>query len=75
MYPLFKACQVGVIPCQEHITKEGERLDQLAGKVYGDASYWWAIAAASGIGWGMQVPPGISLRVPINIGQVEAFVG
>jgi hypothetical protein len=45
-----------------------ERLDTLAGAIYGDASYWWILAAASGIGWGLQVPPGTIIKVP----QLEA---
>ena len=46
----------GTIDTQDHILADGERLDQLAGIFYGDASMWWVIAAASGIGWAPQVP-------------------
>jgi hypothetical protein len=31
---------------------------------------WWVIAAASGIGWGMQVPPGVILKIPTEPGDV-----
>jgi len=48
---------------------EGQRLDTIAGSVYGDASLWWIIAAASGIGWGLQVTPGIVLSIPTNPGK------
>jgi hypothetical protein len=48
--------------------EEGERLDSLAGTVYGDASLWWIIASASGIGWGMQVPPGTLIFIPNDPG-------
>lgn len=51
-----------------------ERLDTVAGEVYGDSRYWWIIAAASNIGWGMQVPPGTILRVPV-LADVAALVG
>ena len=43
---------------------EGERLDILAGKFYGDGKYWWILAAASGIGWGLQVPSGTIVYIP-----------
>jgi len=61
------------IPYTTYILKEGERLDQIAGAIYGDASMWWAIAAASGIGWGLQVPPGTLLKIP-EAGPVIALV-
>jgi len=41
-----------------------ERLDTLAGSIYGDAKYWWILAAASDIGWNLQVPPGTIIRIP-----------
>ena len=56
------------------VLEEGQRLDQIAGVFYGDSSYWWAIAAASGIGWALQVPPGTVLRVPKNIGDVLGYL-
>jgi nucleoid-associated protein YgaU len=74
MYPLYRAVLAGLVLSTEHTAKEGERLDQLAGQYYGDATYWWVIAAASGIGWGLQVPPGTLLTIPKDIGQVEALV-
>jgi hypothetical protein len=46
------------------VLKEGERLDQIAGKYYGDSTLWWVIAAASGIGWGLQCPPGTVVAIP-----------
>ena len=53
--------------------QEGERLDTIAGKIYGDSNYWWVIAAASGIGWPLQVPPGTLLRIPEDLGAVLGF--
>ena len=50
--------------------KEGERLDYLAGIYYGDSSFWWVLAAASGIGYALQVPPGTVIRVPSSIAEV-----
>jgi hypothetical protein len=59
----------GRLPSREHILQEGERLDILAGRFYGSGSYWWVIAAASGIGWALQVPPGTRLLIPNDLGQ------
>lgn len=45
------------------LTQE-DRLDHIAAQMYGDARYWWIIAAASNIGWGLQAPPGTVIYVP-----------
>ena len=63
----------GRIACSTYIVKEGDRLDTIAGAQLGDAGNWWAIAAASGIGWGLQVPPGTLVRLP-DMGSVVAMV-
>ena len=44
-----------------------ERLDKLAKIFYEDASLWWIIAAASGIGWAMQCPAGTVIKIPKNL--------
>ena len=72
---IYRAARQGFIQVTQYTTKAGERLDTIAGRTYGEAGLWWVIAAASGIGWGLQVPEGIVLMVPTNIGQVEALVG
>jgi len=42
-----------------------ERLDKLAYRFYGDASWWWLIAAANFIGKGtVIVPSNTKLRIP-----------
>jgi nucleoid-associated protein YgaU len=41
-----------------------ERLDTIASVQYGNGRYWWIIAAASDIGWGLQVPPGTVIKIP-----------
>jgi len=51
-----------------------ERLDTIAGREYGDGTLWWVIAAASGIGWGLQVPPGTVIKIP-KIEDVARFTG
>lgn len=55
--------------------KEGERLDIIAGKKYnGRSDLWWVIAAASNIGWGLQVQPGIQIKIP-RLEDVREVVG
>ncbi len=64
----------GRIRTTGHTLKEGERLDTLAAKVYKDSKYWWVIAAASGIGWPLQVPPGVVLAIPSDLDEVYRFM-
>lgn len=64
---IYRAANSGELSTSNHVMQDGERLDVLAGRIYGDSQYWWVIAAASGIGWGLQVPPGTLLRIPDNI--------
>lgn len=71
---IWRAVRDGTIAYSESVLQEGERLDTIAGKVYGDGRYWWVIAAASGIGWGIQVPPGTVIIIP-DINQVAEYVG
>jgi hypothetical protein len=54
----------GTIRFTTRVLQESQRLDMIAGLEYGDSSLWWAIAAASNIGWSLQVPPGTLLRIP-----------
>ena len=74
-YILLAAMESGALEYKTHITKEGERLDIIAGRYYGDGTLWWVIAGCSGIGWGLQVPAGIYLKVPTDIGQIQALLG
>tara|TARA_Y100001970_G_C13990482_1_gene727958 strand:- start:191 stop:487 length:297 start_codon:yes stop_codon:yes gene_type:complete len=74
-YFIYQAATTGRLECQNYTTKEGERLDILAGKYLGDGKLWWAIAAASGIGWNLQVPPGTFLRIPVNAAQLNQIIG
>ena len=64
---ISKAIHNGTLDFKVHILADGERLDQLAYKFYNDSSYWWVIAAASNIGWGLQVPPGTIIRIPSSL--------
>ena len=74
MVKINKEVISGRLNCSTYILEEGQRLDQLAGAVYQNSSYWWIIAAASGIGWGLQIPPGTVLRIPKNIGEALSII-
>ena len=71
---IFNAIEAGIIDFTTVELKEKQRLDHLAGVVYKDSSYWWIIAAASGIGWGLQVPAGTKISIPTNISEVLEII-
>lgn len=49
-----------------------DRLDLLAFEFYRDQTLWWVIARANDLGKGsFQVPPGIRLRIPFPIDELE----
>ena len=60
----------GNLNATQYVLKEGERLDHIAGKFLGDSTMWWTIAAISGIGWGLQCPPGTVINIP-NRAQLD----
>ncbi len=64
----------GNIRFEEAVLDEAERLDTIAGQVYGDGRLWWVLAAASDIGWGCQAPPGTRLRIP-NLSDISRLIG
>jgi len=70
---VYDAVRLGIVPASVRVTQEGERIDTIAGEEYGDSTLWWIIAAASGIGWGLQMPPGTRLLVP-NLEQVSRVI-
>lgn len=61
------------LSCSTMVLRGAERLDTLAGAIYGDARYWWVLAAASDIGWGLQVPSGTIIKIP-DLGSVAQLV-
>ena len=71
---LRNSIALGVVDVDRVILREGDRLDTVAGRVYGDGRLWWVIAAASSIGWALQAPPGTVLLVP-RIRDVARVVG
>jgi hypothetical protein len=65
----------GAIPIVDVITLTGnQRLDHLAALYYKDSKYWWILAAASEIGWGLQLPPGTIINVP-DFSAVSSLIG
>lgn len=69
------AINSGAIPLVEVVVSTGtQRLDQLAAFYYNDARFWWILAAASDIGWGLQVPAGTVISIP-DINAVADLVG
>ena len=64
---IYKAVENDLIRYETILSETGKRLDHYAYVYYGDANNWWIIAAASGIGWWMQVPEGVVLRIPLDL--------
>lgn len=64
---LFNAVLTGNLEADTIVLTQGQRLDHIAGQYYGNGSYWWVIAAASGIGWALQCPAGTVIKIPKNL--------
>ena len=64
----------GSLAFKEIVLHESQRLDHLAGTYYGNGRYFWIIAAASDVGWALQVPPGTYIRIP-DLEGVGKLVG
>ena len=69
-----RAVIAGEIDVQAHTLEQGERLDTIAYLAYNNSQYWWVIAAASGIGWNLQVPPGTLIQIPLSLEEVMRYV-
>ena len=69
------AVRSGEITSDVIMLQEGERLDVIAGRYYSDGRLWWILAAASGIGWGAQVPPGTRVYVPRDLSRITELIG
>ena len=50
--------------------KDGDRLDNLAYKYYGDTTLWWVIAKANGIKGKVALSVDEILRIPGNISRI-----
>ena len=51
-------------------TKEGDRLDSLADKFYGDHRLWWVIAKSNSIKGRIALETAKLIRIPGNITQI-----
>ena len=71
---IFRAVESGQISVTFARLGGAQRLDSIAYEKYGDPSYWWIIAAASGIGYGLQASAGAYLRIPNNLADVFRIV-
>ena len=54
------------------IAQEGDRCDNLANEFYGNPRLWWFVARVNNLTT-MNIPPGISLRIPISIENAIGF--
>ena len=70
-----RANRFGLIPVNTITVKEEERLDHLAHTYLGDSSLWWVLAALSDIGWGLQIPPGTIIKIPIDMSSIKQITG
>ena len=50
--------------------KDGDRLDTLAFRYYGDTTLWWVIAKANGIRGKVAVATDEVLRIPGNVSNI-----
>lgn len=72
---IYSGVKNNLIACEYRITTSADRLDLIAYEKYDDPQLWWVIAAASGIGWWLQVPEGVKLSIPVSIEQVQKVIG
>lgn len=53
------------------VSNEGDYLDTLAYKYYGDPTLYWIIALVNKIGKGrLSIQPGLTLRIPTNVNDI-----
>jgi hypothetical protein len=70
---IFNDCRTGRLESTTIFYKEGDRLDYFSQKYYGNGMDWWVIAAASGLGWWLQINPGTEITIPLDIKQVKSL--
>jgi hypothetical protein len=59
-----RAISAGTLRYEQVMLRGSERLDTMSGELYGDGRLWWILAAASNVGWSLQVPAGTMINVP-----------
>ena len=64
----------GAVSTKKYVLKEGERLDTVAFREFGDGRLWWVIAIFSNIGWWLQAPAGTLLSIPTDINDIAGIV-
>jgi hypothetical protein len=47
-----------------HLVTDGDRVDLLAYRYFGDPTLWWIICDVNDIGFPLDLPVGITLRIP-----------
>ena len=53
------------------ITVQGDRLDSLSWKYYGDTTFWWVIAKANNMGKGsLTLDAGKQIRIPQKLDKI-----
>jgi hypothetical protein len=68
--PKFVNLDFSDIPGKEFIIGDGDRLDVIAEQVYGNPSYWKAIALYNDIGYMFSISPGDIIMLPFDIQKV-----
>ena len=71
---IYNLARTGDLSVRYVMSEERKRLDHYAYEEYGDRMNWWIIAAASGIGWWLQCPPGTLLIIPTDISQIKRLL-
>ena len=70
-----RARDLGLIQTRSITLTESQRLDHLAHENLGSSHLWWVLAALSDIGWGLQLPAGTIINIPIDLGPIRTLVG
>lgn len=70
---IYKDCKSGILQSETITYSNNERLDKLSQRYYGNGLDWWIIAAASGLGWWLQINEGTQITIPTDINQIRSL--